>query len=113
MAVLYDRGGVLLMSEETTQNIPDGDGRSFEERVFARFDALDSSVRDLDTRLQKLEARAYDTKPIWEQALKEIVETRCELSKRLDRIDAIAHETRADLRDAEDRIGKLESEPTR
>lgn len=100
------------MSEETTQNIPDGDRRSFEERVFARFDALDSSVRDIDTRLQKLEARAYDTKPIWEQALKEIVETRRELSKRLDRIEAIAHETRANLRDAEDRIGKLESEPT-
>jgi septal ring factor EnvC (AmiA/AmiB activator) len=99
------------MSEETTQNIPDGDRRSFEERVFARFDALDSSVRDIDARMQKLEARAYDTKPIWEQALKEIVETRRELSKRLDRIEAIAHETRADLRDAEDRIEKLESEP--
>ncbi|HEV2879807.1 MAG TPA: hypothetical protein VGX24_00760 [Pyrinomonadaceae bacterium] len=99
------------MSEETTQTISDGDRRSFEERVFARFDALDSSVRDIDVRLQKLEARAYDTKPIWEQALKEIVETRRELSRRLDRIEAIAHETRADLRDAEDRIGKLESEP--
>ena len=106
------------MSEETTQNVADGDGRAFEERVFARFDALDASLRsvntsllDLDTRLQKLEARAYDTKPIWEQALKEIVETRRELSRRLDRIEAIAHETRADLRDAEDRIEKLESEP--
>ena len=93
-------------------------GRSFEERVFARFDAVDarfdgvdSAMRDLDSRLQKLEIRAYDTKPIWEQALKEIVETRRELSKRLDRIDAIAHETRADLRDAEDRIDKLESKP--
>jgi len=92
------------MSEETTQNISNADGRSFEERVFARFD-------DLDARLQTLEARAYDTKPIWEQALKEIIETRRELSKRLDRIEAIAHETRADLRDAEDRIEKLESKP--
>ncbi|HEX8492367.1 MAG TPA: hypothetical protein VF658_05960 [Pyrinomonadaceae bacterium] len=76
--------------------------RSFEERVFARFDALDA-------RLQNLEAKAYDTKPIWEQALKEIKETRRELSKRLDRIEAIAHETRADLRDAEDRIESLGS----
>jgi chromosome segregation ATPase len=110
------------MSEEATQNISNGgrDARSFEDRVFARFDALDSSVRaldssvhDLDARLQKLEERAYDTKPIWEQALKEILETRRELSRRLDRIEAIAHETRADLRDAEDRIGKLESEPAR
>ncbi len=49
--------------------------RPFEERVFARFDALDlsmrvmdSSMRDMDARLQKLEVRTYDTKPIWEQA---------------------------------------------
>jgi len=92
------------MSEETMQNMSDTDVRSFEERVFARFD-------DLDARLQKLEARADDTKPIWEQALKEIIETRRELSKRLNRIEAIAHETSADLRDAEDRIEKLESKP--
>ena len=98
------------MSEETTHNLPDG--RSFEERVFARFDAIDAALRDMDARLQALEARAYDTKPIWEQALKEILETRRELSKRLDRIEAVAHETRADLRDAEDRIDKLESKPT-
>jgi chromosome segregation ATPase len=107
------------MSEEKTQDLPGAEGRPFEERVFARFDALDASLRDLsaglrdlDARVQRLEARAYDTKPIWEQALKEIVETRRELSKRLDRIEAVAHETRADLRDAEDRIEKLESEPT-
>jgi predicted nucleic acid-binding Zn-ribbon protein len=109
------------MSEEITQNI-DGK-RSFEERVFARFDALDSSVRDIEVRPKKLEARSYDTKPIWEQALKEIIDTRQELSgeiiqtrreisKRLDRIEAIAHETRADLRDAEDRIERLEPKPT-
>ena len=97
------------MSEETTQNLLDG--RPFEERVFARFDAIDASLRDMDARLQRLEARSYDTKPIWEQALKEIVDTRRELSKRLDRIDAVAHETRADLRDAEDRIERLESKP--
>jgi chromosome segregation ATPase len=95
------------MSDENTQNM--NGSRSFEERVFARFDALDSTLRDLDARLQTLEAKSYDTKPIWEQALKEIVETRRELSKRLDRIEAIAHETRADLRDAEDRIGRIES----
>ncbi len=85
--------------------------RPFEERVFARFDALDSAMRNTDSRLQKLEIRAYDTKPIWEQALKEIVETRRELSKRLDRIEAIAHETRADLRDAEDRLDKIDPKP--
>ena len=76
------------MSEENRQNLPGANGRPFEERVFARFDAIDASLRDLDVRIQRLEARAYDTKPIWEQALKEIVDTRRELSKRLDRIEA-------------------------
>ena len=96
--------------------------RPFEERVFARFDTVDSAIRGLDSRIQaleiraddtnlrleKLEIRAHDTKPIWEQAIKEIVETRRELSKRLDRIDAMGLETRADLRDAEDRLDKIE-----
>jgi hypothetical protein len=50
----------------------------------------------------------YDTKPIWEQVLKEIVEMRRELSRRLDRIEAILLENRADLRDAEDRIERVE-----
>ena len=40
---------------------------SFEERVFARFDTVDA-------RLEKLESRAYDTKPIWERALAAIME---------------------------------------
>ena len=58
------------MNEEPTQNL--SETRSFEERVFMRFDAVDA-------RLEKLESRSYDTKPIWERALKEIHETRIEL----------------------------------
>lgn len=99
--------------------------RPFEERVFARFDAVDSAIRGLDSRLEvlevraddtnlrleKLEIRAYDTKPIWEQALKEILETRRELSRRLDRMDAIVKENRADVRDVEDRLDKVEGKP--
>jgi chromosome segregation ATPase len=103
------------VSEQNTDGL--NGKRPFEERVFARFDALDSAMRgtdsrlqnvdsrlqalevraddtnsrllkletsadDTNSRLQKLEIRAYDTKPIWEQALKEIVDTRRELSKR-------------------------------
>jgi chromosome segregation ATPase len=103
--------------------------RPFEERLFARFDALESSMRDTDSRLQSidwrlqnlevraddtnsrlqnLEVRADDTKPIWEQALKEIVDTRRELSKRLDRIEAVVYETRSHLRDVKDRLDKIE-----
>lgn len=126
------------MSEKITENL-DGD-RSFEDRVFARFDALevylknldsrvqniesrvqniesrveniDSRVQSIDFRVQVLESRAYDTKPIWENALKEIVDTRRELTKRLDRIQAMVLETRAGLSEAEDRLNKLESRPS-
>jgi hypothetical protein len=37
-----------------------------------------------DENTQKLEVGGYDTKPIWEQVIQEIVETRLELSERLD-----------------------------
>jgi BMFP domain-containing protein YqiC len=105
------------MSEKITENL-DRD-RSFQDRVFARFDALevylkklDSRVENIDSRVQVLESRAYDTKPIWENALKEIVDTRRELTRRLDRIEGMVLETRAGLGEAEDRLNKLESRPT-
>jgi chromosome segregation ATPase len=97
------------MSDEQTQNLTDG--RSFEERIFARFDALDARMDrmearmdriesrldnlearfdkvearldDMDARLQTLEAKAYDTKPIWERALAEILA----LGDKVDRIE--------------------------
>ncbi len=78
------------MSEDTTPKMLDN--RSFEERVFARFDSLDARMDSLDARmdsldgrldslddrLQKLESdterRAIETKPVWERALAEILE---------------------------------------
>jgi hypothetical protein len=98
------------MSEGIAENL-DGD-RSFRDRVFARFDALEVYLKNLDSRVQVLESRAYDTKPIWENALKEIVDTRRELTRRLDRIEGMVLETRAGLGEAEDRLNKLESRPT-
>lgn len=114
---------ITIVTEMNTENL--GNKRPFEERVFARFDAVDSRLNEfearfdnvdarfdaVDSRLQKLEIRAYDTKPIWEQALRDIVDTRRELSKRLDRIEAVIYETRSDLRDVEDRIDKIEPKP--
>jgi chromosome segregation ATPase len=60
------------MNDEPTQNF--SETRSFEERVFMRFDAVDG-------RLERLESHSYDTKPIWERALTEIHETRMELGE--------------------------------
>src|SRR5205814_8957148 len=105
------------MSKEITKDFEGK--RSFEERVFARFDAVDENLRNLDSRVQNLdsrmhvlESRAYDTKPIWENALKEIVDTRRELTRRLDRIEAMVLETRAGLSEAENRLARIESRPS-
>lgn len=68
-----------LMNEETTKGLPDK--RSFEERVFARFDAFDARFDSVESRLEKLESRNYDTKPIWEKALKAIMETALEVGE--------------------------------
>jgi hypothetical protein len=62
----------------------------------------------MNSRPPKLAIGAYDNKPIWEQVIQEIVETRRELSTRLDRIDTVMRENQADLRDVEDRLDKVE-----
>lgn len=60
------------MSEDKTAETPDP--RTFDERVFARFDASDARLDNIETRLENLEAKTYDTKPIWERALTELIE---------------------------------------
>jgi len=98
------------MNEEITREFPD-EG-SFAERIFARFDSIDA-------RLEKLEARSYDTRPIWEKALAEITATRSDVGEINVRLGAIekrvaAIETRGDaietMVDAiETRLGAVES----
>jgi chromosome segregation ATPase len=60
------------MSEDKTAETKDP--RSFEERVFARFDVVEGRLSNVEIRIGKLEDRQYDTKPIWEQALAAIAE---------------------------------------
>jgi outer membrane murein-binding lipoprotein Lpp len=118
------------MSEEATHDLPDR--RSFEERVFARFDALDAGIRDLNVRVERLEAeserRAVETKPIWERALAEIAGVRQDvaaLSQKVDaltarveiieyKLDALASDMltlRGQQKRLEVRMDKLESKP--
>ena len=108
------------MSEETAQNM-DGN-RSFEERVFARFDSIDARLDNLDSRIQKLEQKSYDTKPIWERALAEILEVKERLTslERLSdqivrKIDVLGKDMltlRADQTRLEDRMDRLSSNPS-
>lgn len=96
------------MSEETTQDLRDK--RPFEERVLARLDSFDARFDAIDTRfdsidarfiqidsrfdvidarLEKLESRSYDTKPIWERALKAIMDTGREVGEIKNKVGVI------------------------
>ncbi len=98
------------MSEELTKNMPDG--RSFEERVFARFDDLDARLQTLETQAER---RALETKPIWERALAEILEVRegvANVERKIDVLSRDIVQVRADQTRVENRIDKLESSPS-
>ena len=111
------------MSEERTRDLPDN--RSFEERVFARFDAMEARfdarfnaiekrLDGLDSRVQALEAKALDTKPIWERALAEIlaVKERVEsIERKLDVLTLDMMQLRGDQRGLHARMDALESKP--
>ena len=88
------------MSEETTHNL--SHHASFEDRVFARFDLIDTRLQTVEDRLQSVEKqaerRAFETKPIWEQALAEIGEVKLRMSVIETRLGAV-----------EGRMGNLET----
>ena len=75
------------MNQDPTKELPDK--RSFEERVFARFDMVDARFDTVDARLERLEAHSYDTKPIWERALAQIMETGLEIGEIKKKVGAI------------------------
>lgn len=93
--------------------------RSFEERVFARFDDMDGRFDGLGTRVQTWEARALDTKPIWERALAEILEVKQgveevkegveDIKRKIDVLSLDVVQVRADQRRVEKRTDALES----
>lgn len=62
------------MSDNITRE--QDDTRPFEERVLSILNELRQDVQAVDKRVQALEAKTYETKPIWERALAEITELR-------------------------------------
>jgi chromosome segregation ATPase len=68
----YEKGRQMMNEDRTKET---NDSRSFQDRVFARFDTIDDRFERVEMRIGKLEDRQYDTKPIWERALAAIAET--------------------------------------
>jgi hypothetical protein len=118
------------MSENNTQET--NQSRSFEERVFLRFDAVDARLEKVDARLEKvdgrldkvdmrldsldgrvekLEMKQYDTKPIWEQALAAIAETSVRMEQGFEQVKAefgtLRHEIEHSLHGVERKIDAL------
>jgi septal ring factor EnvC (AmiA/AmiB activator) len=96
------------MSEENTAE--SNGSRSFQERVFARFDAVDNRLNVMDTRIEKLEMKEYDTKPIWEQALAAILETRAEVESGLTEVRSGLAEVKSDLVEVNVGLGNLRAD---
>jgi hypothetical protein len=86
--------------------------RSFEERVFARFDALDQRLAGLEDRV---DARLKDTRPIWEAVLSRLDSIDTEM-KAISRRVRVLHDDLLHAREAQEelreRVSKLESETT-
>jgi hypothetical protein len=99
------------MSEELTKHLPDGDLNL----ILTRLDSIDARLTTLE---DKVERRMQETRPIWEQVLAKLGELENEMRggfRKLERqVGLLAEDVlvvRADQRDLEKRVTKLESEP--
>jgi hypothetical protein len=99
------------MSEEITKHLQDGDLKL----ILTRLDSIDARLTTLE---DKVEHRMQETRPIWEQVLAKLGELDSEMRsgfRKLDRqVGLLAEDVlvvRADQRDLEKRVTKLESEP--
>ncbi len=91
------------LNEQPTQKLT-----PFETMVFARFDDLTATLasfqHDTNERLEKLESKALDTKPIWERALAEILAVKADVVE----LKADVVELKADVVEVKDRLQRVE-----
>jgi predicted nucleic acid-binding Zn-ribbon protein len=105
------------MSEKTTHENPDA--RSFEERVFARFDALDVRFDSLESRVssfeskvdqleEKIDRRLQETQPIWEAVQAQLER----LNSKVDILITDFYEVKTDIARHDKRLTSLEGQRT-
>ena len=98
------------MSDNPTRETPDS--RSFEERVFARFDSLDGRLTALE---EKVDSRLRETRPIWEGMQADLTKVKDDVKEIKYTLKAMHKESLRVLTEQEeldDRVGKLESQRT-
>ena len=97
------------MSEELTQQLPNDELRQILSQlnsINSCLDKMDARFEDVTARLERLEARDYDTKPIWENAFKEIADSRAEARVGLEDLRAGVRESLAGVDARLTRIGE-------
>ena len=119
------------MSDNPTQEMPDS--RSFEERVFARFDSIDSRLSSVETKVdgldgrlttleEKVDTRLRETRPIWEAMQADLASVKEDMTKVKADVKEIKYtwkamhkevlRVRTDVEELDERIEKLESQST-
>jgi chromosome segregation ATPase len=101
------------MSEDRTQQLPDGDMK----QVLALLGSINSRLDSMDARLttleDKVERRLHDTRPIWEQVLSRLtdIETRLtNVETRLTDIETRLTNVETRLDNVEKRLERVEGE---
>ncbi|HJQ35260.1 MAG TPA: hypothetical protein VJ866_24120 [Pyrinomonadaceae bacterium] len=106
------------MSDNPTQETPDS--RSFEERIFARFDAFDGRLTALE---DKVDSRLRETHPIWEamqadladvkRTVKDINHSVKLIHQDIFKVRVEKAELEERIEEVDERVEKLESQSTR
>jgi hypothetical protein len=97
-----------MSSEDTTKDM--NEHRAFQERVLKMLDDIGTRLSSVET---KVEQRMFDTKPIWERALKEIMESNqllASLDRKMDILSKDMLTLRADQLGIEKRLKNLEDQ---
>jgi hypothetical protein len=95
------------MSEDETKAL---DNTSLLERILTKLEAIDARLQLVEN---KVDQRGFDTKPIWEKALAEIMEVNQRVITLDRKIDVLGKDMlglRADQLGIEERLRKLEAE---
>jgi tetrahydromethanopterin S-methyltransferase subunit G len=100
------------MSEDRTKDLPTS--HSFEEKVLARLDAIDSRLASLEKRAHD---RDFETKPIWERVLSEFSQMRVDVEthltnfdRKLDIVNKEMLQLKANHVGLEERLDKVEAQ---
>ena len=79
------------------------------EQILSKLEVLDLRLQHVES---KIEQRGFDTKPIWERALAEIMEVKLDVAKLNRKMDVFSRDVlnlRAEQMETEERLRRIEA----